>query len=193
MKPTYPTEFLGTYFLVLTMGLTAVAGTPFAPLAIGAALTVTVFMGGHVLGAHYNPAVTLAIWMRGKLPARDVVPYWAAQLAGAVMAALTVRVVTGQTFADGPISGGAFNPAVGVGPAIVRAFAGEMGPLGGAWVYVVGPVAGAALAALFFRVQNPEPVPGRAIPAAPQYEPSVVEGDYTAPKPGSAGASSPAS
>ena len=62
------------------------------------------------------------------------------------------------------------------------------GALAPVWLYVVGPLGGAALAALFFRYQNPEPVPGRAIPAPPQYEPSVIEGDYTAPKPGSAGA-----
>lgn len=247
MKPTYPTELIGTYFLVLTIGLTVVGGTPLAPLAIGAALMVMVYMGGHVSGAHYNPAVTLAVWMRGKLPARDVVPYWVAQLLGAVLAALTVRLVTGRTFAPAPgpgvgagsallvealytfalalvvlnaatarqtegnsfyglaigftvvvaafaggsISGGAFNPAVGVGPALVRALAGGAegaGALAPVWLYLVGPLGGAALAALVFRVQNPEPVPGRAIPAPPPGEPSVVEGDYTAPKPGSGGA-----
>lgn len=75
MKPTYPTEFIGTYFFILTIGLTVVSGTPLAPLAIGAVLMVMVYMGGHVSGAHYNPAVTLAVWMRGKLPGRDVVPY----------------------------------------------------------------------------------------------------------------------
>src|SRR5450432_1490454 len=80
MKMAYATEVVGTYFLVLTVGLTSLAQTPFAPLAIGCSLMIMVYMGGHVSGAHYNPAVTLAVWMRGKLPARDVVPYWIAQL-----------------------------------------------------------------------------------------------------------------
>ena len=64
----YLTEFVGTFFLVLTIGLTAVSGTPMAPLAIGSVLMVMVYLGGHVSGAHYNPAVTLAIFLRGKLP-----------------------------------------------------------------------------------------------------------------------------
>src|SRR5215216_1226866 len=89
----YLTEFLGTFFLVLTIGLTVLSGSPLAPLAIGATLMVMVYMGGHVSGAHYNPAVTLAIFLRGKLPARDVLPYWVAQVAGAVVAAAIARWV----------------------------------------------------------------------------------------------------
>ena len=54
-----------------------------APLAIGAALMVMVFAGGHISGAHYNPAVTLGVFIRGKVNASDVVPYWVAQLAPA--------------------------------------------------------------------------------------------------------------
>lgn len=93
-------------------------------------------------------------------------------------------------FAGGPISGGAFNPAIGSGPALVRAFAGgpdAAGALAPVWLYIVGPLGGAALAALFFRYQNPEAELGRAIPAPPRDEPSVVEGDYTAARPGSSG------
>ncbi len=54
----YLTEFIGTFFLVLTVGCTVVPGSPgvIAPLAIGAALMVMVFAGGHVSGGHYNPA-----------------------------------------------------------------------------------------------------------------------------------------
>lgn len=63
----YLTEFIGTFFLVLTVGLTVIAGTPLAPLAIGSALMVMVYMGGHVSGAHYNPAVSLAVYLRGKM------------------------------------------------------------------------------------------------------------------------------
>ena len=98
----YLTEFIGTFFLVLTIGLTVVGGTEFAPLAIGAALTALVYMGGHVSGAHYNPAVTLAIFMRGKLEGSLVAPYMVSQVAGAFVATLVVCVVTGSTFAPAP-------------------------------------------------------------------------------------------
>ena len=57
----YLTELIGTFFLVLTIGLSVLGGTPMAPLAIGAVLMVMVYMGGHVSGGHYNPAVSLAV------------------------------------------------------------------------------------------------------------------------------------
>ena len=59
-------------------------------------------MGGHVSGAHYKPAVTLAVFMRGKLPARDVAPYMLSHLLGAIAAALTSHFITGATFAPAP-------------------------------------------------------------------------------------------
>jgi glycerol uptake facilitator-like aquaporin len=95
----YLTEFIGTFFLVLTIGLSVLGGTPMAPLAIGAVLMVMVYMGGHVSGGHYNPAVSLAVLLRGKLQARDVVPYMTMQVLGAIAAAAVVHVVLGQTFA----------------------------------------------------------------------------------------------
>ena len=71
-----------------------------APLAIGAILMVMIYAGGHVSGAHYNPAVTLAVFMRGKCPAADVVPYMVAQIAGAVTAAAAVMFIkTGEPVA----------------------------------------------------------------------------------------------
>lgn len=88
----YIAEFIGTFFLVLTIGCTGIgagAGV-IAPLAIGAALMVMVFAGGHISGAHYNPAVTLAVLIRGKVKAGDVVPYMIAQVAAAALAALLV-------------------------------------------------------------------------------------------------------
>ena len=87
----YLTEFIGTFFLVLTIGCCVVGGAVPAPLAIGAALMVMVFAGGHVSGAHYNPAVTLAVTMRGRCSIADVVPYIVSQVAGAVVAALAVK------------------------------------------------------------------------------------------------------
>jgi aquaporin Z len=62
-----------------------------APLAIGAALMVMVYAGGHVSGAHFNPAVTLGVWLRGKLPVREVPGYIFFQLLGAGLAALAVK------------------------------------------------------------------------------------------------------
>ena len=72
----YITEFIGTFFLVFTIGMTVIGGKgDFAPLAIGAALMVMVFAGGHISGAHYNPAVTLAVLIRGKIQMADAIPY----------------------------------------------------------------------------------------------------------------------
>jgi aquaporin Z len=95
----YITEFIGTFFLVLTIGCTVIPGAPgvIPPLAIGAALMVMVFAGGHVSGAHYNPAVTLAVFVRGRCPAKDVVPYWLAQIVAAVAAAFTAMFLFGKS------------------------------------------------------------------------------------------------
>jgi aquaporin Z len=207
------TEFIGTFFLVLSIGLTVVGGTPLAPLAIGCALMIMVYMGGHVSGGHYNPAVSLAVLLRGKLEAKEFVSYLVAQAAGALVAAAAVWAITGKTFAPapsdsasvwsallvevlftfalalvvlnvatarktegnsfyglaigftvvvaafagGPISGGAFNPAVGLGPTLLHATnGGSLAPL---WLYLVGPFAGGALAAVVFKVQEAEPAP----------------------------------
>jgi aquaporin Z len=94
----YLTEFIGTFFLVLTIGCTVIPGAPgvIAPLAIGAALMVMVFAGGHVSGAHYNPAVTLGVWLRGRAAAGDVIPYWVSQIAAALTAACTAMYLVGK-------------------------------------------------------------------------------------------------
>ena len=205
----YLTEFIGTFFLVLTIGLVVVGKSQFAPLAIGSALMIMVYMGGHISGAHYNPAVTLAVALRGKLGWGDVVAYWVAQLLGAFVAALAVATITGQAFAPAPgtgvtvgsallveflftfalalvvcnsatavatagnsfyglaigftvvvgafagsgISGGAFNPAVGVGPIVYSALVGA-GGYGNLWLYLVGPLAGGLVAALVSNYQH---------------------------------------
>ena len=86
----YIVEFIGTFFLVLTIGLNVIGGNAIAPFAIAAALMVMVYAGGHISGAHYNPAVTVAVWIRGRCALRDVVPYWICQIVGAVLAALAV-------------------------------------------------------------------------------------------------------
>ena len=88
----YIAEFIGTFFLVLTIGCTVIGGGTgvIAPLAIGAGLMVLVYAGGHISGAHYNPAVTLGVLIRGKVMVSDVIPYILAQVAGAALASLVV-------------------------------------------------------------------------------------------------------
>ena len=205
----YVTEFVGTFFLVLTIGLTVMNGTPMAPLAIGSVLMAMVYMGGHISGAHYNPAVSVAILIRGKMEPRDLIPYVLAQLSGAILASLTVMLIVGDTFAPAPAreaglvvvllcealftfalslvilnvatddatagnsfyglaigftvmagafavgatSGGAFNPAVGTGPILIDALAGD-GIWDHLWIYWAGPVLGGVAAAGVFDLQH---------------------------------------
>ena len=93
----YITEFIGTFFLVLTVGLTVNGGAGnMAPLAIGAALMVMIYAGGHISGGHYNPAVTLAVLIRGRITVTDAVPYMVVQILGAVAAAFTVKYLIGD-------------------------------------------------------------------------------------------------
>src|SRR5205809_7382714 len=94
----YLTEFIGTFFLVLTVGCTVIPGRPgvLAPLAIGASLMVMIFAGGHISGAHYNPAVTLAVWIRGRCPTADVPGYIIAQVLAAAIAGSLVLFMKGH-------------------------------------------------------------------------------------------------
>ena len=216
----YITEFIGTFFLVLVIGFTtndpqmwAEGGTPFAPLAIGTILMVMVYMGGPISGAHYNPAVSFAIWIRKKISTADMIVYIISQLAGAVAAALcffalldrsmggpmpaegftlnlkpmfaemiftfalalvVLNVATSAksagnsyfglaigftimagVFAVGKISGGAFNPAVGLGPNIIHALL-TGASINYAWIYIAGPLAGGVLAAWTYMIINPD-------------------------------------
>ena len=217
----YLTEFIGTFFLVLTIGLTVLGGTPLAPLAIGSSLMIMVYMGGHVSGGHYNPAVSLAVFLQGKMASGgEFARYVLTQCLGAFVAALVVYAVVGQTFAPapaptasrtgafvievlytfalalvvlnsaasakthgnsfyglaigftivvaafagGPISGGAFNPAVGLGPILVDATLGQ-GTFANLWLYLLGPLVGGALASAVFTMQERAPLPLHAEPS----------------------------
>ena len=94
----YLVEFIGTFFLVLTIGMTVIdpgAGS-LAPLAIGSALMIMIFAGGHVSGAHYNPAVTIAVWLRGRCTTSDVPFYIIAQILGAAAASFLVLTLKGN-------------------------------------------------------------------------------------------------
>lgn len=107
----YIVEFIGTFFLVSTVGHTVINGGAgvIPPLAIGSILMVMIFAGGHISGGHYNPAVTLAVWLRGKCPASDVPGYMIAQVLAAVAAAFIVLfmkgnpTVTAMEFKSGPL------------------------------------------------------------------------------------------
>ena len=102
----YIVEFIGTFFLIFTIGMTVIepgAGA-LAPLAIGSVLMVMIYAGGHISGAHYNPAITLAIWMRGRCDTKDVLPYIVAQVFAAVDAALIVLFLkSGSTISAGSV------------------------------------------------------------------------------------------
>lgn len=97
----YLIEFIGTFFLCFTIGMTVIepgAAGNLAPFAIVAALVVMIYAGGHISGAHYNPAVTLAVTLRGKSTIADFVPYVVAQCAAAAVAAsLVVALKSGET------------------------------------------------------------------------------------------------
>ena len=84
-------EFVGTFFLVFTVGHSAGSGASLAPLAIGAALMVMVYAGGHISGGHYNPAVTVAALVRGRIGGADAIMYWMAQPVAGLVAAYVVR------------------------------------------------------------------------------------------------------
>ncbi len=91
-------EFIGTFFLVFTVGACVVNSAPgvIPPLAIGFVLMVMIFAGGHISGGHFNPAVTIAVALRGRLSGWEVPSYMLAQLAGAVFASGAVTYLKGE-------------------------------------------------------------------------------------------------
>lgn len=112
----YIMELIGTFFLVLTIGCTVIGGGSgvIPPLAIGSALMVMIYAGGHISGGHYNPAVTLGVWIRGRCDTKDVAPYMISQVIGAALATVVVKYLVGA--AKGPAM------ALAVGPALVAEF-----------------------------------------------------------------------
>ena|ERR1700691_1621059 len=94
------TEFIGMFLFVFTVGMATEAanksGAVLAPIAIGSVLMVMVFAGGHVSGGHYNPAVSTAVFIRGKITQKEYVAYIATQFAAAGVAGLLVRAVGGH-------------------------------------------------------------------------------------------------
>ncbi len=193
-------EFIGTFFLVLVVAITG------NPLAIGAVLIALVYMGGYISGAHYNPAVTLALWMAKKIPGRDVFKYIGIQMIAGLVAAFVFHTIAGFkflpgpvfeasyaaaflvevlftfllcsvilhvaatektknnqyygaaigftlmaiAFVGGPISGGAYNPAVGVSPLLYDFM--NFGPhIINIGLYLLGPTIGGLFAGMFYQ------------------------------------------
>jgi len=201
-------EFIGTFFLVLTIGLQT---TEFAPIAIGSALMVMIFMGGHISGAHYNPAVTLGVRLTGRdhITTSKALIYVVLQLLAGFVGAGVAYGLTDNTFAPvpargvnlarvffveflytfalvsvmlntattksqnsnsffglaigftvlagaysaGPISGGAFNPAVVLGPTVINAVVNQ-----GEWkyfpLYWLAHILASTFASIIFRMTN---------------------------------------
>ena len=205
MMRQYLMEFIGTMFWVLAVGFSG------NPIAIGVMLMVMVYMGEHISGAHYNPAVTLAVWMRGKIGPKNVAGYMIFQVLGAFAAALIFYLVQERTFTPEPavgvevwksillellftfalcsvfltvattdklkgnhiyglaigftvltgvlsvgsITGGAFNPAVALGPQLMNTLEGGSG-LSNFYIYFIGCFGGGVLAAIVYKYLNPE-------------------------------------
>ena len=94
------TEFIGTFFLSLTICTAAVYGSAgeYAPFGIAATLMVMIYAGGHISGAHYNPAVTVSIYLRGACDKEEVLPYIASQVIAAVSAAIVAETFKPDAF-----------------------------------------------------------------------------------------------
>ena len=200
----YIIEFIGTFFLVTTIGLTG------NPLAIGVMLTILVYMGGHISGAHYNPAVTISIFCKKLIDQKDAIKYIITQLAASFTAAALVFnlntdlmhvvpnssysllqiilcefiftfllvlvilnvatnkktegnsyyglaigfTVMASAYCVGGISGGAFNPAVAFGPAILDLFSGNGEDITNVWIYILSPITGGYLAYIIDKYIN---------------------------------------
>jgi aquaporin Z len=89
----YVTEFIGSFFLTFAVGVAALTGSVFVPLAAGAMLMVMIYAGGHISGGHYNPAVTMAALVRRRIGITDAIGYWVFQVVGGVVAGVIARAV----------------------------------------------------------------------------------------------------
>ena len=201
-------ELIGTFFLVFTVGTCVInpAAGVIAPIAIGGVLMVMIFAGGHISGGHFNPAVTIGVAVRGRLPSSEIPLYILAQLVGAVLASgaaiylkgpvpplapsayvipqlvlseflftfalvyVVLNVATAKAnagnsfyglaigstvmvgaFTVGPISGGAFNPAVATGCLYMGLLS-----VSNFLIYITTQFCAGVLAAFVFKTLNPE-------------------------------------
>src|SRR5438128_12403080 len=105
MRARLLTEFVGTFVFLSVIALSGPAGA-LAPLVIGLALAAMVYMGGHVSGAHYNPAVTFGLFLRGVITPPTMGLYWLTQLAAGMLAFWFAFLLTGHS--------GGIHPGAGV-------------------------------------------------------------------------------
>jgi len=93
-------EFIGMFLFIFTVGMATESanksGAILAPIAIGSVLMVMVFAGGHVSGGHYNPAVSTAVWLRGKIKANEYLAYVITQFVAAALGGLLVNAIGGK-------------------------------------------------------------------------------------------------
>ena len=109
-------EMLGAMMLVFTIQLALGSGSPLAPVAIGVVLITIVYAGAPISGAHYNPAISLALWLRGATPFHVMIVYWIFQVIGGILGALL-----------GGIIGSSYSAcAVGMGYHTMQAFLAEV-------------------------------------------------------------------
>ena len=110
------TEFVGTLLFLFAIELAVARAGDMVPLIVGCALMVVVYMGGHTSGAHYNPAVSLAVLLRGKMTGSEFGQYVVAQVLGAIVGCFLAASAAGQSFAPAPGEG------VGKGAALLVEF-----------------------------------------------------------------------
>ena len=91
----YLVEAVGTFGLVLTVGVVLGSHTSVATLSIGAVLLALIYAGGYRVGAHFNPAITLAAALWGRIPIGEAAAYWMTQLAAGFCAAIATRLTVG--------------------------------------------------------------------------------------------------
>lgn len=207
MRNALVVEFIGTFFLCFIAVMASAHAGAAAPAAIGLGLVALVYMGGHVSGAHYNPAVTTGLLVAGAVAPGMALAYIVAQVVGAVAGGFVAMVLGGKAliiaaganvtvphafgvealftfmlalvvlcvavhpkvkgnsfygaaigltilaaaWAGGPVSGGAFNPAIGISSIVMDALNAEVA-VGYSWVYLAGPVAGGLVAGVAYRI-----------------------------------------
>jgi aquaporin Z len=111
MVKQFVSEFIGTFFLVFTVGLNVLGSSPAPALSIGASLMCMIYALGGVSGAHFNPAVTVALTLAGKSPAGDIPHYMAAQLLGGLAASLAYTGLVGKAVPLQPGAGHSWSDA----------------------------------------------------------------------------------
>ena len=93
----YATELIGTFIFLFTIAAAVLSASSLAPLAIGSVLMVMIYAGGHISGGHFNPAVTLAALVRGRIGLLDAVAYWVVQIVGGLLGMVLARWVIQPT------------------------------------------------------------------------------------------------